>query len=201
MATDPLDIINALYPPETGAHAILTSHCRAVAERALEVAGRYGKLHPDLPFPDMQFIEEAALLHDIGIYLTHAPAIGCHGPHPYVCHGVLGRAVLEERGLFRHALVCERHVGVGLTAREIREQQLPLPERDMRPQSLEEKIICYADKFFSKKWQQHSRALPLESVVKNLRHYGEDKVSRFLEWQAHFEENGESRLLNAEAAS
>ena len=200
MATEPLDIINQLYPPETEAHAILTAHCRAVAGRALEVAARYCELHPDRPVPDMQFIEEAALLHDIGIYLTHAPAIGCHGPHPYVCHGVLGRAVLEERGLFRHALVCERHVGVGLTAREIREQHLPLPERDMRPQTLEEEIICYADKFFSKKWGRHSRALPFDSVVKNLRFYGEDQVSRFLEWRLRFEEGAAPRLLSAEAA-
>jgi hypothetical protein len=29
-------------------------------------------------------------------------------------------------------------------------QQLPLPARDMFPLSVEERLICYADKFFSK---------------------------------------------------
>ena len=95
-------------------------------------------------------MEEAAMLHDIGIFLTHAPSLGCNGPHPYLKHGHLGCKLLEKEGLPKHALVCERHVGVGITRKDVLDHKLPLPAKDMLPLSLEEKIICYADKFFSK---------------------------------------------------
>ena len=50
-----------------------------------------------------------------------------------------------------HALGCERQTGAGITSEVVREGGLPLPERDYLPVSLEEKIICVADKFYSKK--------------------------------------------------
>ncbi len=56
--------------------------------------------------------------------------------------------MLEAEGLPRHALVCERHTGAGLTVDDIISQRLPLPLRDMTPQTLEERLICYADKFY-----------------------------------------------------
>jgi len=192
MANQPKEIIQALYPPGTEAHEILVAHSRAVARRALGIAANLRHLNPD-----MAFIEEAALLHDIGIYLTNAPSIGCSGAYPYICHGYLGRQILEERGLARHARVCERHVGVGLTAHEIRAHQLPLPERDMLPVTLEERIICYADKFFSKKWHRNGKPLEFVSVVKNIERYGPDKVNRFLEWAAQFEGIGQTGPIQA----
>ena len=48
------------------------------------------------------------------------------------------------------ARIAERHTGSGLTAEDIRTQHLPLPEKDFLPETLLEKLICYADKFFSK---------------------------------------------------
>jgi uncharacterized protein len=182
MKTSPIDLIDELILPGTELNAILVSHSRAVAAKAISIAENLSNHSPDL-----DFIEEAALLHDIGIFLTHAPVIGCKGTYPYISHGYLGRGLLEERGLFRHALVCERHVGVGLSVDDIREQRLSLPERDMRPESLEEEIICYADKFFSKKWQQSSRPLSFSSACRNIARYGPDKLSRFLAWKARFE--------------
>ena len=35
--------------------------------------------------------------------------------------------MLDSEGLPQHALVCERHIGVGLTMEDIRLQKLPLP--------------------------------------------------------------------------
>lgn len=192
MSIRPIDIIREFYPPGTRLHDLLLSHSRAVAGRALEIAAGLKDLGPD-----MEFIEEAALLHDIGIYWTDAPGIGCQGTHPYVCHGTIGRDLLENRGLPRHGRVCECHVGVGFSAEEIRACRLPLPVRDMVPVTLEEEIICYADKFFSKKWQPNGRALPFESVLNNLRGYGEDKARRFLQWAGRFE--GGAQAVRADA--
>ncbi|RJP84077.1 MAG: HDIG domain-containing protein [Desulfobacteraceae bacterium] len=178
-----INIINEFYPTGAPARDVFLSHSEAVARKALQVARKVPHLNPDL-----EFVEQAAMLHDIGIFYARAPEIGCFGEYPYVCHGYLGRQLMETKGLFRHALVCERHVGVGLTLEEILKYPLPLPHRDMVPVSLEEQIVCYADKFFSKK-PGKSEEWPVEMVLKSLETYGPQKVARFKEWLAVFGEN------------
>ena len=142
---DPLKIIKKYYGPDSRAYYLLMHHSNKVTGKALKVAERVKHLNPD-----RKFIEEAAMLHDIGIFLTDEPGMGCYGNAAYLCHGYLGRDLLEKEGFPVHALVCERHVGVGITAEDIEERGLPVPKRDMIPISIEEQIICFADKFFSK---------------------------------------------------
>ncbi len=175
---DPLSIIKRYYAPDSEAYAILVAHGRLVAGKALALASRM-----ENP-PDLGFVEEAALLHDIGIIHTHSPRLGCHGSEPYIRHGVIGRCMLEAIGLERHARICERHVGVGLTAQEIRCQGLPLPECDMLPETLEERLICYADKFFSKKVPGERSA---EMIRSKLAGFGNGHARRFDELHAFFE--------------
>ena len=174
----PYDIIARYYKPSSEAFRILTEHGELVAERALRAAARVAHLQPDLAF-----IREAAMLHDIGIFLTDSPEIDCHGSEPYIRHGILGRDILDALGLPRHGLVCERHVGVGISAEDIRRFNLPLPVRDMRPVTIEEQIICYADTvFFEKRNGGASREKSVAEIVASLRPYGEDKVERFMGW-------------------
>ncbi len=184
---EPIDIINEFYAPGVKAREILLKHSEAVAEKALRVAERI----PDLK-PDIRFIEEAAMLHDIGIFYTNVPSIGCNGHLPYVCHGYLGRRLMEDMGHHRHALVCERHVGAGLSVDDITKFHLPLPMRNMIPISIEEQIICYADKFFSKKIDQDIEELSTKAVVKKIESYGSDQALRFRVWADLFEINGQS---------
>ena len=179
---DPHDLINKYYESNPAAGRLLKEHSRLVANKAVQIAKRIPHLEPDLAF-----VEEAALLHDIGIIFTAAPALGCFGDQPYVCHGVLGHMLLEEEGLMRHALVCERHVGVGITFEDIRRQRLPLPERDMLPLSIEEQIIGYADKFYSKNGTGAEKEKTIAIILDNLAPFGEDKVQRFKKWVAMFE--------------
>ena len=122
------------------------------------------------------------MLHDIAIFLTNTPELGCTGKYPYVCHGYLGREILVTKGLFRHALVCERHVGVGITAAEIRRHELPLPKRDMIPISIEEQIICFADKFFSKNGDRAITEKSIEDILRTIEQYGPDKLATFQSW-------------------
>jgi uncharacterized protein len=135
---------------------------------------------------DIDFVAEAALLHDIGIRFTAAPSLGCHGELPYLAHGYKGRELLEAEGLPRHALVCDRHIGVGISAAEIRAQGLPLPERDLLPLSIEEEIVAYADLFFSKKPQTLNREKSAAQVRAGLMPFGADKVAIFDAWQLRF---------------
>jgi len=178
---DPFRLIEKYYPAGTLAHRILLRHSVLVAGKARDVALRLptGEV-------DIGFVHEAALLHDIGMFFTDAPEIGCHGPLPYLCHGYKGRELLEREGFPRHALVCDRHIGIGLSAEEITAQGLPLPVREMRPLTLEERIVTYADLFFSKNPTENDEERSVEKVRKTLSRYGSEKIAIFDHWHARF---------------
>lgn len=159
--------------------SLLLLHSQSVARKALQI----GFSHTELSL-DMKFIEEAAMLHDIGIIRCNAPGIHCHGTEPYICHGRIGAEMLRAEGLPRHARVCERHTGAGLTRDDIVSQQLPLPQQDFLPETMEEKLVCYADKFFSKNRPDEEKTL--EQAVRSLSKFGNEGVSRFMEWHEMF---------------
>lgn len=179
---DPLEILSKYYDPESTLFDVLLEHGRQVAGKAIDAAKRVTHLKPDL-----EFIQEASMLHDIGIFLTRTSSLGCEGDYPYVCHGYLGRELLEKRGFGRHALVCERHLGVGLTAEDIEKESLPLPVRDMVPVSIEELIISYADKFYSKSNGSAEGEKSVEAIKSGLLKFGQEKVERFVIWHRFLE--------------
>ena len=172
-------IIDKYYSDNPALRDTLIRHSKSVAQRALEVAER----HPEFN-ADSTFLYEAAMLHDIGIYLTDAPGIGCFGTEPYIRHGILGAELLRREGLPRHARVAERHTGTGLTRQAIIEQQLPLPAADFLPETIEEQIICYADKFFSK--TRLEQAKTDEQVLVSLKRFGQESVERMASWMKLF---------------
>jgi uncharacterized protein len=178
---DPLALLRKYFSANRQSFEIVLEHSRMVADKALRIASGIDNTPLDL-----QFIEEASLLHDIGVSLTHAPRIGCAGTAPYLCHGILGRQILEAEGHHAHALVCERHIGVGLTVDDIVRQQIELPRRDMRPVSREEKIICFADLFYSKKPGFLNREKSVDQVRSNLAKHGPNKVEIFNQWLSEF---------------
>ena len=110
---NPYKIIYNYYPAGT-LRDILVTHSKCVASKALDIAD---SLELEI---DRDFVFEAAMLHDIGIFRTDAPSIHCYGSLPYICHGIEGRQILDEEGYPRHALVCERHTGAGITVADIR---------------------------------------------------------------------------------
>lgn len=171
----PLDIIRKYYKLDSLAGQSLLIHSQLVMDKALTIAMRHPEMDLDIPF-----IKEAAMLHDIGIYLTNAPDIGCFGEYPYICHGYLGADLLRQEGLPRHALVCERHTGTGISLETIEEKHLPLPPRDMQPVTLEEKLIAFADKFYSK--SNLTREKRISKIRAEMLFHGEDSAARFDEW-------------------
>lgn len=174
-----IEIIDKYYPQDNELKNILLVHSHSVAQKALEMLDK----HPELQL-DRDFVESAALLHDIGIFQTNAPSIYCSGTHPYICHGYLGADLLREEGLPRHALVCERHTGAGIELKNIIEQQLPIPHREMVPHSIEEQLICFADKFFSK--THLDREKTVDGARKSITKYGEEGLMRFNRWCERF---------------
>lgn len=182
-----LALLERYYPPGDPAREILFLHSRAVADKAVAVARRLAAAGEPV---DIAFVEEAALLHDIGIRYVHAPRIGCTGSLSYLTHGCKGREILEAEGLPRHALVCERHIGVGLTTDDIRRNRLPIPEHDMRPLTLEEEIVTYADLFFSKNPDAPLREKSPDEIRHGLARFGSDKVAIFDAWHRRFAPQG-----------
>jgi len=177
---DYLSIINQYYPQDDKLKNILLTHGHSVADKALAIVDRHPELHLD-----RQFVEEAAMLHDIGIVRCNAPAIYCYGEEPYIRHGLLGAIMLRDHGLDRYARVCERHTGAGIDMQNIIHQNLPLPHQDFLPETLEEQVICYADKFFSKTHLDRERNV--EKAERSLARFGEEGVKRFRRWVELFE--------------
>ena len=173
------EIIGKYYPEDDELRRLLVRHSRQVADLCLEVCSR----HPEMGI-DVCFVEEAAMLHDIGIRWCHAPGIYCFGEEPYLRHGLIGGCVLRKEGLSDHARVCERHTGAGITREQIEKRQLPLPLDDYLPETLEEQLVCYADKFFSK--SHPDRLLTADQAAKSLEPFGTDGVERFMHWHKLF---------------
>lgn len=172
---DPIKIIEKYYPVDSEAYRILVDHSRSVADKALAIA----RMHPEMDL-DLTFIEEAAMLHDIGIFRCNAPSIDCHGEADYICHGFLGAELMRAEGYPQHALVCERHTGTGLSLEMIELMKWPIPHRDMLPVSLEEQLICFADKFFSK--TKLGKEKSIDKIRISLSRYGSDTAARFSAW-------------------
>ena len=173
---DCLSIIQRYYTPGNDDYRVLVLHSRQVADLALAIGQRL--IERGVPL-DIEFVEEAAMLHDIGMCRTDAPGIHCHGTEPYIRHGILGRQMLDAMGLYRHGRVCERHTGAGITAAEIISQHLPIdPPRDLLPETIEEKLVCYADKFFSKS-RPDEPPKTLERARHSLAKFGGDTLARF----------------------
>ena len=159
-------IIDKYYPQDDVLRRLLIKHSRQVADRALLICDKHKELAVD-----RSFVEEAAMLHDIGIFRCDAPSIYCYGTEPYLKHGPIGGEILRQEGFPHHARVAERHTGTGLPGYE--------------PETLEEQIICYADKFYSK--SHPDRVLTVSETAKSLEKFGSEGVKKFLSWAERFE--------------
>ena len=201
---DYLALIHRYYPEDNALRRMLLHHSRQVCARALKIVER----HPELG-ANRNLVETGAMLHDIGIFLTDAPGIHCHGTAHYILHGSLGAQLLrneaeqlkekkrqelqlqevqlQEELHFYEALarICERHTGTGLTRQTIIERGLPDPQQDLLPETIEEQIICYADKFYSKSHLERERTIP--QTLQSLEKFGDEGVEKFRHWTELFE--------------
>jgi len=178
---DYISLIEKYYSDSPELKNVLLTHSRQVTDRALEL-GR--KLIEKGIAVDLPFVEEAAMLHDIGIIFCSAPRIYCKGPHTYIEHGYLGAELLRQEGYPCHARVAERHTGSGITIEQVVREELPIPEQDYCPETIEEKLICYADKFFSK--SHLGEEVSPQKVRESIWRYGHDAVLRWNQLEALF---------------
>lgn len=167
-----LDEIARYYRTQPQLHKLLLAHSRSVADLAVELASlnNLSLSHDD--------IVVAGLLHDFGIIRTDAPGIFCYGTEPYIRHGVIGASMLRADGVDeRFARVAERHTGAGITAADISRLNLPLPQKNYLPETQLERLICFADKFYSKSGDGTRK--PLSRVLAGMQRHGQDVAARF----------------------
>ena len=121
---------------ESGCSRRVREHCEAVASLAVRIAEASIKNGLNV---DIQLVEVGALLHDIGRSETHN-----------VDHAIVGAKIAESLGLPSPIVsIIERHVGGGIDIDEAK--HLGWPIKSYLPETLEEKIVCYADKLIEGK--------------------------------------------------
>jgi uncharacterized protein len=114
-----------------GSRDVIVEHCRTVARVANVLAEEFERRGVAV---DSRIVSAGALLHDIGRSRTQT-----------VRHGLEGSEIVEKEGVDRKVVeIVKKHVGAGISPEEAK--LLGLPEDDYIPRTLEERVVCFADK-------------------------------------------------------
>lgn len=139
----------------------VVDHCKAVADLALETAEIL--MEKGLKI-DCDLVEIGALLHDIGRSKTHK-----------VNHALVGSEIAKAADLPDSVVsIIKRHVGGGITTNEA--ERLGWPKDVYIPNTLEEKIVSYADKLI-----ENAKYTSIETIVEKLkREFKHEAAARVL---------------------
>lgn len=141
-----IQILKQQCPPQ------VVQHCIAVTALALEIADKLQAKGIKINLP---LVEAGGLLHDLGRAKSHE-----------VNHGLIGAQMGKDLGFPQPLLdVIKRHVGAGITNEEA--QWLRWPPDNYMPTTIEEKVVCYADKRVD-----HDRVVPIEEEIRKLQRRG-----------------------------
>jgi len=131
---------------ENGCSRRVINHCKAVEKVATEIAEACKKKGLNV---DVKLVQIGALLHDIGRSKTHS-----------VDHAIVGAEIARSLNLPEAVIsIIERHVGGGITVEEA--ENLGWPAKSYVPETLEEKIVTYADKLI-----EGSERVSIEQTIK-----------------------------------
>ena len=135
------------YAPNDKVYDLVYGHCQVVCEIALWCAENIkGEAEVDL-----ELLQSAALLHDIGTYILFDDEGKVANNRMYPQHAILGAKIVADEGIdIRIAKTIETHVLLGLSKQEIIDTPWILPARDYEPDTIEGELLCYADRFHSK---------------------------------------------------
>ncbi len=125
------------------------THSQIVAEIADRICDFLKKTYEVTP--NRELVQTGALLHDIGVYKCHDDELNPVQEPGYISHGIEGYKILKKESypeyLARFPL---SHTGTGITTEDIERENFNLELKNYIPVTLEEEIVCYADKFHTK---------------------------------------------------
>ncbi|MCW4035550.1 MAG: TIGR00295 family protein [Candidatus Bathyarchaeota archaeon] len=132
---------------QAGCSKKVVEHCKAVSALAI----KFANICKNKGYPvDVDLVEVGALLHDIGRSKTHD-----------VDHAVVGVEIAESLNLPASIVsIIECHIGGGIGENEAK--MLGLPVKDYLPTTMEQKIVCYADKLIS-----GNKVVPIEHTIES----------------------------------
>lgn len=143
-----------------GSYQIIIEHCQTVTKASKALAREFVRMGHEV---DVKVVVAAAMLHDIGRSKTHT-----------VRHGVEGSEIVEKEGADKKAVeTVRKHVGAGIGPEE--SARLGLPDFDYIPRTLEERIVCFADKMV-----ERNKVRPFDEEVRRFTIKSHD-VSRLLD--------------------
>jgi uncharacterized protein len=133
------------------------AHCIAVTDYAVDLAAQLKNKGQEV---NMDLVEAGGVLHDLGRCKTNK-----------VEHGVVGSEFAQQLGLPQEVVnVIKRHVGAGISEKEA--QAMGWPKDNYVPQTLEEKIVCYADKRVD-----DGKVVPIDCEIKKLQRAGKPEAA------------------------
>jgi uncharacterized protein len=174
------------HAPTREAFEAVYTHCQIVCRIAEQLLDGRGL--------DADLVRAGCLLHDIGVYRLYDADGDLDRAH-YMRHGVLGHGLLAEEG-FTDTICrfCSCHVGMGLSRDDVRHQRLPIPVADYLPESAEERLVMYADKFHSK--ARRPTFVTADSYAGDIGRFGADKVATFTSMREEFGEPDLTALID-----
>jgi len=173
---DEIESLHKKYAPSAAAFDLVFTHCKIVSEIAESLL--QNKPQENI---NSELAQVGCLLHDIGVYKLFTE--NGLNKEKYITHGIEGYAILKEEGYSEE--ICRfasHHTGAGLSAKDIEDENLPLPHQDFFADTPEEQLVMYADKFHSKTPRFNS----FDSYSKNLSRFGKEKVVRLNEFADTF---------------
>lgn len=151
-----------------GCPSHVVDHCLNVSKIAVRIARQLKDKDYEV---DVELVEIGAILHDIGRSKTH-----------YTDHSAVGGRMVRELGVAEPvARIVERHIGAGIPEDEAR--ALGLPEGGYVPETLEEKIVCYADKLIAG-WHEVDISVTIDDFAEKM---GRDHPAIERLWSLHRE--------------
>lgn len=150
LTDEEIHALHSKYAPNQKVLDLVYTHCVVVNEIAQGCAGNIPeKINEEI-------LKNACLLHDIGTYILFDDDGKVSNGRMYPQHAILGAKILADEGLDEEVWrAVETHVLMGLSRAEIAGEQSdivwPLPARDYFPLTIEAELLCYADRFHSKR--------------------------------------------------
>jgi uncharacterized protein len=166
------------HAPSDAAYKLVFTHCQIVSEIAEQLIKQTNLS------VNIEAVKVGCLLHDIGVYRLYLPS-GEIDHKNYIQHGTLGFELLKEEGFSDEVCrIASCHTGVGLSKNEIIAEGIPIPPKDYFAETIEERLVMYADKFHTK--SSPPKFMTSETYRKVIAKFGEAKVEKFKQFEAEF---------------
>jgi len=166
--------------PNQDTFNLVWTHCQIVALIALQRAQSYTQQPVNY-----QKVVVGGLVHDIGVYRLFKENSLQFDMSRYLFHGLEGWLILQEEHFGEEiANFARNHTGLGITHYDVYKEHLPLPLGDYSPQTVEQELVMYADKFHTK--SNPPEFISVTAARRSALKFGSENAKKFDYYQQKF---------------